>query len=429
VVTPGHEAQQPSKRAENPLRVTILNQYYAPDVASTGRLLHELAQELVRLGEQVSVVTSQPSYGPPETWVKCPPNEVRDGVRVLRLVTTRFSKDNMLGRAMNWLTFMLPMTARVLFTTQADVVYLYTTNPPILGVIGAFVSLLRKHRYVVLLHDSYPHLAVWVGKIKAGGIAEKIWHRLNRFMYGRASETIVLCDKAKELVSRTYHIDPSRITVIHNWADGEELKPRPKRATNFASRHELRDHFVLMYSGNLGLYYNFETLLDAAELLCDEPFKLVLIGAGGRKAWIADQIRERKLSNTLLLPYQPYQTLEDSLNACDASLVTIAKGIEGISFPSKLYTSLAVGKPIVALAEEDSELRTIVERSDVGVWSGLDDGQQLADAIRMMMNDPERCAQQAANARRLLEREFTIEAAAAAYAKVLRKAMARAGTR
>jgi len=400
----------------------ILNQYYAPDVASTGRLLHELAQELVKRGADVSVVTSQPSYGPPETWVKCQPNEVRDGVRVSRLVTTRFNKDNMLGRALNWLTFMVPMTARVMFTTQPDRVYLYTTNPPILAVIGAFVSLFRRHTYVMLLHDAYPHMPVWMGKIRKGGFAEKLWHRLNKFMYRRAAETIVLCSKAKTLVCDSYGVDPKRVHVIPNWADGKELNPKPKRESAFAAKHDLIKPFVLMYSGNLGLYYSFETMLSAAELLRDEPFKLVLIGAGGRKSWIKEQIDARGLSNTLLLPYQPFETITDSLAACDASLVTIARGVEGISFPSKLYSSLATGRAIVALCEPDSELRELVDEKDVGIWLEPEDAEGLAVAVRAMMKDPAKVEAQGVKSREVFEERYTLEHAGERYEHVLRLA-------
>lgn len=416
-------SRRSSSTSGGPLRVTILNQYYAPDVASTGRLLHELAQQLVKLGADVSVVTSQPSYGPPETWVKCQPNEVRDGVRVARLVTTRFSKDNLLGRAMNWLTFMVPMFARVLLTTQPDVVYLYTTNPPILAVIGAFVSLFRRHTYVMLLHDAYPHMPVWMGKIRKGGFVEKLWHRLNRMMYRRAAETIVLCNKAKTLVCESYGIDPKKVHVIPNWADGNELRPKPKADSAFAAKHDLIEPFVLMYSGNLGLYYSFETMLNAADLLRDEPFRLVLIGAGGRRNWIADQIRERHLTNTLLLPYQPFETINDSLAACDASLVTIARGVEGISFPSKLYSSLATGRPIVALCEPDSELRQLVDEEGVGVWLEPEDAEGLARAVRAMMNGGSAAlAEQGRRSREVFEKRYTLEHAGRRYFEVLKLA-------
>jgi len=332
--------------------------------------------------------------------------------------TTRLPKDNLAGRLMNSATFLVPLTLRILLSSSKGSIHLYTTNPPFLGVVGAMVSLFRRHRYLLLLHDAYPQMAVWVGTIRARGRVDRIWHAMNRLTYRRAEQTIVLCEAAKTLVCDTYGIDPARVHVIHNWADGDELRPKPKSESQFAKAQGLIEPFTLLYSGNLGLYYEFETLLDAAEMLRGENFRLVLIGSGGRRKWLEEQIAKRKLSNTRLLPYQPFDKLPDSLTACDASLVTIAKGVEGISFPSKLYSALAVGRPIVALSEEHSELRALVQEHDVGRWFRVGDAAGIAAGVRQMMKEPERLAEQGRKARQLFENRFTLDAAVAEYARV-----------
>ncbi|MBK7403453.1 MAG: glycosyltransferase family 4 protein [Phycisphaerales bacterium] len=407
-------------------RLVILNQYYVPDVASTGHLLHELAAELASQGWDVSVITSRPSYGPRESWQPAPRKEVLDGVRVHRMWTTRFSKDNLLGRACNYLTFFGQLFLRMLFGSNRNVVYLYTTNPPFLGVIGAFVSIFRRHTYVKLLHDAYPQLAVWVGTIRKDGLAERVWHWINKLAYGRATHNIVLCKAAKRLVADTYGIAESRIHVIPNWADEKKLIPKPKPICEFAKSNELVGAFTVLYSGNLGLYYEFDTILGAAERLKDENFRLVFVGSGGRKGWITEQIKKRGLINTRILPYQPFEKLNDSLNSCDASLVTIASGIEGISFPSKLYSSLAVGKPILALSEEDSELRELVRNHDLGVWAALGDADALADGIRGLIADPQRALRQGENCRNLFLQRYTRSVAAKSYGDVFKLADPRA---
>ncbi len=400
-------------------KLVILNQYFVPDVASTGHLLHELSAELASQGWDVKVITSQPSYGPRESWQDAPHKEVLDGVRVHRMWTTRFSKDNLLGRACNYFSFFGQLALRMLLTSKPDVVYLYTTNPPFLGAIGGFVSMFRRHRYVTLLHDAYPQLAVWVGTIRDGGLVEKLWHMLNRRAYSRAEQNIVLCQAARRLVSETYRIDADRIHVIPNWADETKLYYVPKEETNFAKEHGLVEPFTVLYSGNLGLYYEFETILDVAEKLLEKNFQLVFIGSGGRKGWIEAQVRQRNLTNVKLLPYQPFETLNDSLNACDVSLVTIAKGIEGISFPSKLYSSLAVGKPILALSEPSSELRDIVRTYDLGTWAELGDSDALVDAITELMENKEKLATQGKNCRKRFLERYTRKVAAKSYSDVL----------
>jgi glycosyltransferase involved in cell wall biosynthesis len=412
-------------RATSGLRVVILNQYYVPDVASTGQLLSELAEYLAQEGAHVSVIATQPSYGPPETRQRCPRFAVENGIHVTRRWTTRFSKDSPVGRTINSLTFLVQLMLQLLFRVEQNEVFLYTTNPPYLGVIGGIISIFRKHPYVVLLHDSYPQLTVLVGMIKAGGLIDRIWNRCNRFMYKRAEQSIVLCKAAQKLVCETYDISPDRVHIVHNWANPAKIKVKPKTANDFAKEHDLVEPFTVLYSGNLGLYYDFETILGTAGLLMDESFRLVFIGAGGRRDWIAEQIEKRGLTNTLLLPYQPFARLPDSLAACDASLVTIQEGVEGISYPSKLFASLAVGRPILAISEPGSELYDQVVGNDVGYWHGLGDAEGLADRIRKMIRDPDGCDRMGRRARELFEREYTRDASAAKYDTVLR--LARAG--
>lgn len=409
---------------KTPRRVTILNQYYVPDVAATGQLLHTLARELVALGCDVEVLTSKPNYGPKESRQQCPWRQTLDGVRVRRLWTTRFGKDRMLGRLLNILTFLVQLSIRMIFS-RGDRVYLYVTNPPFLGAIGAAVATLRKHRYVMLLHDAYPQIVVWMNKTRPDGLVARLWHRTNRAAYNRAEQTIVLCQKARKLVIDTYNVDPDTVHVIPNWADGDLIQPKPKAHSELARELGLVEPFVVQYSGNLGLYYDFETILGAAEALGDQPFRLLLIGSGGKKAWLAEQIKQRGLTNTLLLGYQPYEKLGDSLAACDAALVSIARGIEGISFPSKLYTALATGRPILALAEADSELRDLVEQHDVGKWVAVGDVDGCAAAIREMMADAQQNAERGRRSRALYEQRYTKQQAGQRYAKVLAAAMGR----
>ncbi len=408
--------------------LVILNQYYYPDVASTGHLLHELATEVAKSGRRVSVRSCFPSYGPPDTWLPCAAKETVQGVSVKRMRTTRFSKDRLLGRLLNAFTFLVPLFLRQLFSSSRGRVYMYTSNPPFLGIIGGLVSLVRRHRYIVLLHDSYPHLAVWCRKIRSKGPAERIWHVVNRIMYRRASQTIVLCQRARDLVVSEYGLDPARVHVIHNWADPSAITPLPKTQSDFAARNGLDRAFTLLYSGNLGLYYEFDTLLSVADRFRSDPdFRLVLTGSGGKRAWIAEEIRRRQLPNVQMHPYQPFETLNDSLNACDVSLVTIARGIEGISFPSKLYSSLAVGKPILAISEPGSELKEIVEDGGAGYWIEMGDVNGLETAIRKLRAQPELCRTMGLAARKCMMSRFTASEAAAQYLLVVDKAAGLSG--
>ncbi len=413
--------QEETPQNTPPMKIVILNQYYVPDVASTGHLLFELAENIAKQGAAVSVITCRPSYGPKESWQECPKEEFKNGVHVKRMWTTRYSKDSIIGRIVNSITFLIPLALFHVLPRRKDELYLYTTNPPYLGFVGAFISLIKKHKYVVLLHDSYPEIAVWVGKIRKGGFIDKFWRFCNKIMYRRAEQVIVLSNAAKELVCNAYGPEPDRVHVIPNWADPSELEPKPKSESKFAYEHGLIEPFTMLYSGNLGLYYEFDMILDAAEQLLDENFRLVFTGAGGQRQHIEDTIKEKKLFNTLLLPYTPQEQFNDALNCCDALLVTIAKGIDGISFPSKLYTSLSVGRPIVAFSSPDSELRKKVECNDVGCWVELGDTDTFVEKIRFLINNPDEAKAMGKRARDLLVNEYSIEVSGKKYFDVLQK--------
>lgn len=404
-------------------RVVLVSQYCYPDVASSGYLVHTLALELANNhGFEVEVLTARPNYGGPETWVDTPRVAHESGVTFRRLWLPRVNKNNIPARLAKDAVYMAQIFWRLVVYSRRDTVYLYNSNPPYAFAVGWFARLLRRQTYCTLLYDSYPEIAVWVGAFKEGGLIDRAWRRANRSVYKRATRCVVLCKAAGALIEREYGVDPAKVAVIPNWADGEALFPRPKGETDFARRHGLVEPFTLLYSGNMGLYYDFETMLGTAELLADEPFRLVLVGGGGKKTWCEQEVARRGLTNTIVLPYEPYETLNDSLNACDASAVTIAKGIEGISFPSKLYTSLAVGKAVVAIAEEDSELRAIVESNACGVWSALGDPAALAGKIRALMADPAGTRRMGVQARAVFERDYTRQVCAAHYARVLREA-------
>ena len=407
-----------------------MNHYWAPDVASSGILLAELAQASAALGRRVSVVTSLPSYGPPETWQPCKAREVHNGVSIWRMRTTRFRKNSLLGRVFNSATYLVPLGIHMLLARTSNRVFMYTSAPPFLGIIGGLVSLIRRHDYIVLLHDSYPHLAVLVGKIRRGSFIEKLWHGVNKFYYRRARQTIVLCDRAKELVVREYGVAPERVNVIHNWADPMMLRPVPKSDCSFAKRHGYDQKFTLLYSGNLGLYYEFDTMLEVARrMINDTDFRLVFVGDGGRKAYIEQRIQAMGLRNVDVHQYQPLAALNDSLNSCDASLVTIATGVEGISFPSKLYSSLAVGKPILALSEPGSELQRMVDQARSGLWCEIGNVDALMSNIEILRKNPSQSAEMGRAARADMEQHFTIHAAAREYLRVVDMAASERGAR
>ena len=122
-----------------------------------------------------------------------------------------------------------------------------------------------------------------------------------------------------------------------------------------------------MYSGNLGLSQQFETVLAAAERLRDDQRILfVLIGEGARKTGLMHDAAARGLPNIRFLPYQPKERLAESLGAADFHLIPLKAGAAGCVVPSKVYGIMAASRPFIAMMEPTAEIARLAIRHDIG---------------------------------------------------------------
>jgi lipopolysaccharide/colanic/teichoic acid biosynthesis glycosyltransferase len=221
--------------------------------------------------------------------------------------------------------------------------------------------------------------------------------------------------------------DPSKIHVIHNWADRRVIVPSPKR-NEFSLASGLADSFVVMHSGNVGLSQDLDILLDAAGLLrAHEDIVFVIVGDGARRPALEARARAEGLHNLRFLPYQPKERLTESFAAADVFVVSLKTGLAGCIVPSKLYGILAAGRPYVAAVEEACEVTEITRRFDCGLLAEPGKARELADRILLLYHDRERAARLGANARRAAL-EFDRPKQVAAYDALLRQ-VARLGRR
>lgn len=399
-------------------RVLFLTQFFYPEAAATAQLLTELAVELVKRGMTVTVYTSQPTYHERR---RLPRQEEFHGVRIVRLFSTRFDKQRLFGRMANGLTFFLTVLLRLLFSRGREPLLIVST-PPFLGWVGWLVWLIQRRRYVLLVHDVYPDVAIRLGYMKEGGIVARFWKALNRKMYRHAATVIVLGERMKQVVE--YHIgnDGTPVKVIHNWADGQFIVPRHKEGNWFAQKYGLVGKTVVLYSGNLGLFHDLETLIEAADRLREvKDVVFLFVGEGGKKKKLIRMVQQKGLRNVEFLPYQPRDHLPYSLPAGDIGVVTLERGVEGLCVPSKLYFYLAAGHAILALVGKDSEVADIIERCECGVRVEQGDVEGVVNALMRWRDDPSLLKEMKTRARHCFERYFTKEQAVAKYYNILKE--------
>ena len=396
------------------MKLCFFNRSYWPDQAATGQLLTELAEDLVaRHGCQVSVVAGRALHGREGRKGTLWPvsSEERQGVRILRANGTALPRQRFAGRASNYLTYFASAYAASWRLGPQDIV-VSLTDPPILGLAALRAARRAGARFVFLCEDIFPEVAVLLADFHNDTVNRTL-DRINRYLLREADAVVALGDRMKRRLVEEKGADPSRVRVIHNWADCEAITPMPKDNA-FARAHGLTDRFVLMHSGNVGLSQNLGLLLEAASRLTSrERLVVAIVGDGAQRQPLQDTAARRGLTNVRFFPYQPKELLDESFATADAFLVSLKPGLEGYIVPSKVYGILASGRPFVAAVDPSCEAAVIAREHHCGTIAPPGEPDALAASIAALCDDPAGARVMGENARRaawLYDRRVAVQA-------------------
>ena len=385
-------------------RVLVYAHYYAPDVASTGQILQDIAEGLKEKFD-VTVICTVPSYlGVIEDKYKDKKfyEESMNGVRIIRVSVPAFSKSSKASRIKN--LFAYQINARKATKLVGDQDYVFAlSQPPILGgMLGVYgKEKLRtpkgNHpRFIYNIQDFNPEQIEAVGYIKIKpllSIARWIDMRTCR-----KSDLIITVgrDLVETLKNRFKGTQVPSHIMINNWADEKELYPLSSNdplVKAFKEKYGLLNKFVFMYSGNLGLYYDLDGLIKVIERLKNTKTKdgrdvaFAFVGAGSMLKDLTKYKNDHQLDNVVFIPYQDKDKLIYSLNAADVHFCINARGIKGVSCPSKFYGIAAVAKPILAVLEKGSEVEILVNETGCGKVLEPGDYKGIQESIESLVQD------------------------------------------
>jgi len=399
--------------------VTIVTGNFHPDFSGTGQLMTSLAVGLKALGCDVWVYTARPAYG---AVGPSPSFEIQKGVEIRRLFATQLDKNVPMGRMLNAVTFFVSAFWVLLWRRRRGPL-LIVSNPPFLGFLGYLLKMLRGQNYVYVVHDVFPDIAVKLGVIRPQSLLRKVWDRVNHAVVTQASRIVVLGEAMREVMVAKGNGTPlvaNRTRIIPNWADENLIRPLPKSENWFVREQGLEASFVVLYSGNMGLSHDLETLIEAADRMRSRDVVFLFIGDGGKRPKLESLARERGLQNVRFLPFQPRERLPYSVTCADVSVVALERGIEGCSMPSKLYTIMASGRPIVALVERSFEVARIIETADCGTCVDPSDVDGLLRVLNHYEADRNWRERQGGNGRAYFEAHFSRARALREYLEVLK---------
>jgi glycosyltransferase involved in cell wall biosynthesis len=351
--------------------------------------------EALAAKHDVTVLCGRPSYNPAEKrpW-RLWRTERQGRIAVIRVGSTDYPRFRISRRVINYLTYTALAVLRALFV-RCDVV-LAMTDPPFEGIVGAFVSLLKRRPLVYNIQDLYPEMALFGGLMGPGWLA-RLWERLHRWALKRAQRVVVLGEDMRERIVRK-GVPESRIEVVHNGAviPAADAPPQPLDSELMAAvRGEYR--FVAVHAGNIGFYGAWETLVAAARELEDDGVGLVFVGEGAEKARV--EAAAEGCAAVRLLPIVPAEKMPSVHAAADILIITVKRGLEGVVVPSKMYEILAAGKAVVVVAPPESEPARIGTARGCGVVCDPEQPLLLAACLRQLAHEPERVRQMGMRAR------------------------------
>lgn len=402
------------------MKLLILCPHFAPDVAPTGEVMTSIAGALTDRGHELHVVTSLPWYREhrvePGWGRRLWRTERTSWGRITRLHPFPTDKTNIPARAVAFAGFTgLATVAGLLVRGRPDAVMVM--SPPLpLGVAGWLAAASRRAPFVFNVQDVFPDVAVELGAItNPRVIALASW--LERFLYRRADAVTVLSEDLRDNVAgKLGRHRPERVEVIPNFVDTERIAPADPQ-NGYRAEYGLGARIVVMYAGNVGLSQSLDLVVEAARRHRERDDVVFVINGGGSA--LEGLRREAEgLPNLRFVPMQPRERLPEVLAAGDLHLVPLRTGLARSSVPSKLYSILAAGRPVLASVDAGTEVATTIERAGAGVSVPPEDPDAFCAALDDLLADPDGRQRMGRSGRRFVEGWVSPAAVGAAYERL-----------
>lgn len=402
----------------NKLRLVVLCPHFSPDLAPTGVVMTRIVTELAARGHELHVVTSLP-------WYRNHAIEPGWGGRLWRTEKTEWgsiirvhpfpgkSKSNLLRRAIGFLAFSYAVGIRSVhadgFPFKVDGVL--AMSPPLtLGLTGWFTKIIRRAPLVFNIQDVFPDAAIQTGAISNKKIiAAAKW--LERVSYQRSDAVVLLSQDLRTNIANK--IDTrynSRLHVIPNFVDTVAITPQG-RMTAYRNELGIGVQLVVMYAGNVGFSQSLNLVADAAAKFPEIAF--VINGDGAARKKLQEDCAQ--LANVYFGDYQPIERLSEVLATGDIHLVPLRTGLASVSVPSKSYSILAAGRPMLAAIDLNTEIPNMLQQSGAGVAVEPDNSHAFIQALGRLVSNRDQLSEMGANGRKWVETHASPASVAAQY--------------
>lgn len=397
--------------------VLFLCQFFYPEYNSSATLPFDTAKHLVSKGLVVDALCGYPKEYSQKKQV--PLREEKDGVHIRRVRYVQLKRGKAISRLINYFSFTASVLLRIGMFRKYKSVIVYS-NPPVLPIIPILANKLFKTKFVFVAYDIYPEVAYASDSVKPGGSIDRVMKWINHRLYKSASCVVALTDEMKTfLLEQRPELSEDRVVTIANWAHEKEHAADEDAYQRFGYQNS---QFIVSYFGNMGTCQDMNTLMDAARQLKECPnIQFLIVGHGNKKESIKKMIMEENLQNVQLLDFLVGKEFEQAVSISSCCVVSLEKGLKGTCAPSKYYSYLQGGKPVLAVVEKGSYLAEEVNDKKIGQAVEIGCGNDLKYAILAMAQDRIECTAMGCRAKELYMQEYDIEIGCEKYFDMIKK--------
>lgn len=394
--------------------ILFLCQFFYPEYISSAQLPWDTVQALKKAGFTVDALCGYPrEYSDGNN---IPEKETVDGVNIHRLKYIQTGRAGFLGRIINYFSFTFMVLLHLFEVAKYRAVVVYS-NPPILPWIASWAKVLFGTKLVFVSYDLYPEVATVTNTLREGNIICRLMEHINKCVYRRADKVVALSSEMKDYILAHRNALETQVDVIPNWYADQGETERNREENRF--RDTVENRFVVSYFGNMGTMQDMDTILGAIRELKDEDIFFLFAGHGNKMEKLKSIVEQEGISNIAIHKFLHGQDFRDALAISDCAFVSLEKGATGLCVPSKTYSYMMQGLPLLAIMDECDIVRDI--EAGAGAWVRSGESEKLAKIIRSLKDDPEAVARMRKTCRRIYLENYTTEICTNKYVTLFQK--------
>lgn len=397
------------------MKILIPFSYYHPEQCAGLFVIDDMTAEAAQQGIEsvITVPTPTRNVAPGAKWER--DETLCDGKVLVHRFRMYGEGQNPVLRALRYLLCEIVQLHFMLWK-KYDVAFIDST-PPIQGLKLPIVRLLRKKPVVYNAQDLFPETLSGTGLVKQGGLLWKIGMWVSNVTFSNSDKIIAISNDIKRSMV-TRGVPAEKIEVVYNWVDEKAVQPVAKEDNPLFDEFGLdRSQFTIVYAGNLGNAQNIGIVLDGAKELPEVQF--AVFGSGGLENEVRKRISDEGLTNVHLNPLQPVERVKFVYSLGDACIVSCKGGLGGSAMPSKSWSIMSCGRPVVASFDE-GELKEILDNNNCGVFSHAGNVKEFVAAIRQLATNREKCEEMGKSARQFILNNLTKEVGAKKYVDIIK---------